>query len=87
MHLQSPCVDEQHASKLEEIQTCFFVHTFILEVMNYHRIIAPQDMIADYSCTCAVGWTGRNCEINIDDCSPNPCQNGGTCTVSENTAR
>lgn len=22
---------------------------------------------------------GSNCEIDIDECQPNPCQNGGTC--------
>jgi len=26
------------------------------------------------------GWQGENCTIDIDDCSPNRCQNGGTCT-------
>jgi len=30
-------------------------------------------------CTCAAGYEGTNCETNIDDCDPNPCQNGGTC--------
>ena len=25
------------------------------------------------------GYDGRNCQINIDDCQPNPCLNGGIC--------
>jgi Notch-like protein len=32
------------------------------------------------TCTCDPGWTGVECETNIDDCSPNPCMNGGTCS-------
>ena len=23
---------------------------------------------------------GNTCDININDCSPDPCENGGTCT-------
>ena len=30
------------------------------------------------------GFTGNNCGDNIDDCDPNPCQNGGTCTDDVN---
>ncbi|VDL80711.1 unnamed protein product, partial [Nippostrongylus brasiliensis] len=31
-------------------------------------------------CICEEGWTGENCDVNIDDCASQPCQNGGTCT-------
>lgn len=27
---------------------------------------------------------GSNCQTNIDDCQPNPCQNGGTCVDGVN---
>ncbi|XP_052332322.1 neurocan core protein-like isoform X1 [Oncorhynchus keta] len=32
-----------------------------------------------YSCYCPQGFTGENCEIDVDDCQSNPCLNGGTC--------
>ncbi|XP_041471913.1 fibropellin-3-like [Lytechinus variegatus] len=30
-------------------------------------------------CTCAAGFIGSTCETNINECSPEPCRNGGTC--------
>lgn len=33
-----------------------------------------------YTCKCAAGFTGTNCEIEVDDCQQQPCFNGGTCT-------
>uniref|UniRef100_A0A8K9XMS0 Delta-like protein n=1 Tax=Oncorhynchus mykiss TaxID=8022 RepID=A0A8K9XMS0_ONCMY len=30
-------------------------------------------------CRCRSGFTGANCQINIDDCASVPCQNAGTC--------
>ncbi|XP_067851680.1 sushi, nidogen and EGF-like domain-containing protein 1 isoform X2 [Heptranchias perlo] len=32
-----------------------------------------------YTCSCRAGFTGRRCQIDIDDCASNDCQNGGTC--------
>ena len=39
-------------------------------------------MTASYICVCEAGWTGANCDQNINDCDPNPCQNGATCNMS-----
>lgn len=38
--------------------------------------------LGDYICQCADGYEGDKCETEINECDPNPCQNGGTCTVS-----
>lgn len=35
-----------------------------------------------YTCTCAEGYSGTNCEEEIDDCIHHPCLNGGTCKVN-----
>ncbi|XP_048590407.1 delta-like protein D isoform X2 [Nematostella vectensis] len=37
------------------------------------------DRVYGYTCACAPGYTGNNCEENVNDCIPNPCQNGGLC--------
>lgn len=35
--------------------------------------------IDEIMCRCKAGYTGSNCEINIDECASNPCLNGGVC--------
>ena len=29
-----------------------------------------------YTCTCAPGWEGTNCDVEVDECASNPCVNG-----------
>ncbi|XP_078692955.1 uncharacterized protein LOC144922781 [Branchiostoma floridae x Branchiostoma belcheri] len=37
------------------------------------------DGVASYTCSCENGWTGNNCDQNIEVCASNPCWLGGTC--------
>jgi hypothetical protein len=37
------------------------------------------DALFDYSCVCEPGWTGKNCDENIDECESDPCENNSEC--------
>ena len=41
-----------------------------------------DDIGRGYNCSCSIGYTGENCETDIDECSMEPCLNNGTCLVS-----
>ena len=38
-----------------------------------------------YTCQCVLGFNGTTCNNNIDDCSPNPCLNDGSCVDGINS--
>ena len=35
-----------------------------------------------YTCTCEDGYSGYNCDVDLDECASYPCLNGATCTDS-----
>ena len=37
------------------------------------------DKFGGYLCTCSVGFTGDNCDTDIDDCIAHACQNNASC--------
>ncbi|XP_052105156.1 coagulation factor IX-like [Mytilus californianus] len=38
----------------------------------------------NFSCNCRSGFTGKKCEINVNECKSNPCQNKGRCVDMPN---
>ena len=46
--------------------------------MMASNVTPSQNMVGAYECACKDGDKGMAC---YDDCDPNPCKNGGTCTV------
>ncbi|XP_024945091.1 neurogenic locus protein delta isoform X2 [Cephus cinctus] len=39
-----------------------------------------------YTCSCAPGFTGTDCETPLVDCHSRPCLNGGSCSMETNTS-
>ena len=33
-----------------------------------------------FDCNCTLGYEGKYCEVEINECRPLPCKNGGNCT-------
>ena len=43
-----------------------------------------EDEVAGYVCLCYPGYEGDNCEVNINECSSNPCLNSADCNDQVN---
>lgn len=39
-----------------------------------------------FFCQCNEGFIGRLCDLELDPCTPDPCQNGGACSVIEGSS-
>nr|XP_056711917.1 protocadherin Fat 4 [Euleptes europaea] len=42
-------------------------------------IIVSNEPLQPFTCRCMAGYDGTLCEVDIDECLPSPCHNGGTC--------
>ncbi|XP_030851776.1 pro-epidermal growth factor-like [Strongylocentrotus purpuratus] len=48
-------------------------------------VINQRQPDATFRCICDEGYNGKHCDLNIDDCVPDLCMNGGTCTDGINS--
>lgn len=50
------------------------------KITDSQSLIFTSPLIShDFTCRCADGFTGTNCNKRQDPCSPNPCEAGGQC--------
>ncbi|XP_047908054.2 protein crumbs homolog 2 isoform X5 [Anser cygnoides] len=44
-----------------------------------HSVCNRTEGLLEYECICMPGFTGINCDAEIDECASYPCQNGASC--------
>ena len=76
-------IDECAPAPCGESGTCFdSIGSYVCVCDSSHLGRNCEYLVDQYpsSAVCADGFRGPTCQENIDDCAPNPCQNGGVCT-------
>ena len=46
---------------------------------NPSLTVQLTNFAAGFTCSCRAGFTGVDCDVNLDDCVGDPCKNGATC--------
>ena len=65
----------------EVLKRWLFINGLVSHSSSMSLPLSLQDEVDGFNCSCVLGFSGHNCEINDDDCVMNPCQNSGTCMV------
>ncbi|CAL4102763.1 unnamed protein product, partial [Meganyctiphanes norvegica] len=79
---QPPCtaVDSCKVPEQQESGQILFVPSNICGFNG--RCVSLEN--SAFSCVCDPGYSGEYCHINVNDCTSNPCRNGGTCVDLNN---
>lgn len=59
------------------VLTCSF--PFNCQISKQSGFLFCFQKLIVVSLQCMPGYTGKDCEIEINECQSHPCQNGGTC--------
>ncbi|XP_015779995.1 PREDICTED: delta-like protein D, partial [Acropora digitifera] len=79
-------IDECSSNPCFHGGNCTNTFVFISDLVSCSRIkpckngALCRNKPGSFDCICPKGYTGRLCEIEIDECSSNPCFHGGNCT-------
>ncbi|KAB7498637.1 Fibropellin-1 [Armadillidium nasatum] len=78
MHSCRQCLDDRYTINEGAVSEseCQRVQCSANVCKNGGLCLARQHQI---QCYCAAGFTGKFCELDIDDCESTPCYNGGKC--------
>lgn len=88
--LTSACYLWSLKREWEQNEFCFGVrvklntHRRMIFYLNLPLTLQSTTSAPGYICICNSGWQGVNCDQNINECTSNPCLNGGTCTDGVN---
>ncbi|XP_028817903.1 protocadherin Fat 4 isoform X2 [Denticeps clupeoides] len=52
-------------------------HVFVVLESTAVIFVSPQNEI--FTCLCPTGFTGLKCDVDIDECDQDPCNNDGVC--------
>ena len=66
--------------------SCSYLGTFweaLCMYVSMYSTFLLQDSEGSYTCACDAGWTGQNCDVNINDCATDSCSNGAICMASQ----